>query len=238
MHAIINPRIKSVSSNHKNRMLLAFFVLLLSPFLILTQFNCCADDELIFTNCPKTDTCAIGSTFEFNLLKLHSSLSTHALISGAVSNESFGNGTDEVYGLIMCFASTDVPTCIKCLKDATSNTTQPCFPRVTATVVYYPCMLSYSCKDFFSTADPYIPHCVNSGSNSLDQKTKESLMHVFANLSVMAPYAPEMFSYDVVNGTTVSALVQCTKDLSPQECGKCISDAKSYFSTGISKLGQ
>jgi hypothetical protein len=210
-------------------MLLALSVLFLSPFLILTEFNCYGNAKLLFANCSETDTYGMGTTFESNLFKLLSSLHTDALINSAFSNESFGNSSNKVYGLVMCFADSTLTDCVNCLEYATSNATLPCTMKATATVLYDSCLLSYSRKNFLSVADPYVPFCLRRG-DSLDQKTQESLMKVLNNLSVTTPYTPEMFSTQVVNGKNMSALMQCTKDLSPQECSRCISNAMSYFS--------
>jgi Salt stress response/antifungal len=215
----------------KKIMLLAFFILLF-PILIQTKFKyCCASSESTpIYNCSQTDLYAPGSTFQSNLFKLRSLLSTEALINGAFSNESFGDGTDKIYGLTMCFASADLDTCIKCLNVVASRIIVPCQGSKIATAIYDQCMFSYSHKDFLSVADPYdIPHCIYNSNPLVEQKTKESLMQLIADLSVTAPYTPEMLSYGVVNGTTVAALMQCTKDLPPQECSKCISNALTYF---------
>ncbi|XP_078148974.1 cysteine-rich receptor-like protein kinase 15 [Carex rostrata] len=212
-------------------MLQAFSILFLSPFLILTQFNCYANAKQLAQNCSKTDTFEIGSTFESNLFKLLSSLHTDALINSAFSNKSFGNSPDKVYGLVICYADSTLVDCVNCLQDVTSNMTQPCSTSATATVFYDSCLLSYSSKNFLSVAELYKPSCLYSGANLLDQITLKSLMKVFTNLSAMTPYVPEMFSTQVVNGTNMTALVQCTKDLSPQECQRCISNEMSnYFS--------
>ncbi|XP_078148971.1 cysteine-rich receptor-like protein kinase 15 isoform X2 [Carex rostrata] len=209
-------------------MLQAFSILFLSPFLILTQFNCYANAKLLSQNCSQNDSFAIGSTFESNLFKLLSSLHTDALINSAFSNKSFGNSPNEVYGLVMCFADSTLVDCVNCLQDATSNMTQPRSMSATATVFYDSCLLSYSSKNFLSVAEPYEPSCFYSVGNSLDQKSQQALMTVLTNLSTTAPYTREMFSTQVVNGTNMSALLQCTRDLSPQECSRCISHLRSY----------
>ncbi|XP_078148970.1 cysteine-rich receptor-like protein kinase 15 isoform X1 [Carex rostrata] len=212
-------------------MLQPFSIIFLCPFLILTEFNCYANAKQLSPNCSKTDTFAIGTTIEYNLFKLLSSLRTDALINSAFSNKSFGIGPDEVYGLLMCFADSTLVDCVNCLQDATSNTTQPCSMSATATVQYDSCLISYSSKNILSVADPYYPFCLYNLDISLDQITLKSLMKVFTNLSATTPYVPEMFSTQVVNGTNMSALVQCTKNLSPQECQRCISNAMSnHFS--------
>jgi Salt stress response/antifungal len=210
-------------------MTLSFSILVLSPLLILTQFNCYSNAKLLNSNCSKTDTYAIGDTIESNLFKLFSSLSTDALINSGFSNRSFGNSPDKVYGLVMCYNDYSTQDCVNCIRNITSSTTQPCSMSATATVLYDPCLLSYSSKDFFSVADHYMPYCLYSGANSLDEKTQKSLIDVLANLSASTPYKSEMFSTKVVSGADMSAFMQCTRDLSPEECQKCISYAMNYF---------
>jgi Salt stress response/antifungal len=212
-------------------MTLSFSVLFLSPLLILTQFNCCSNAKLLNSNCSQTDTYAIGDTFESNLFKLFSTLSTDALANSGFSNRSFGNNTDKVYGLVMCYNDCSTQDCVNCIRNITSSTTQPCSMSATATVLYDSCLLSYSSKDFFSVALTGYnePYCLNSGVNSLNENTQKSLTDVLANLSATTPYKSGMFSTKVVSGTDMSAFMQCTRDLSPEQCRKCISYAMDFF---------
>lgn len=212
-------------------MLLALSVIFLSPFLTLTQFNCYADAAMLIPNCSFVDTYETGTTFESNLLHLLSSLSTNALINGAFYSDSFGNSPNTVYGLIMCFADSPLEDCIDCLQHSTSDATLTCSGSKTATVLYDSCVLSYSSKDFLSVADPYDPDFSLDGDIWDDEDSKNTVMQELENLSAKAPYASELFSFSnevVRRGTNVSVLVQCTKDLSPTECGNCISYTMPY----------
>ncbi|KAJ1689257.1 hypothetical protein LUZ63_013412 [Rhynchospora breviuscula] len=216
-------------------MLVALSALFLSPFLILTHFNSHARAKMLFSNCSTDDLYAIGSPFESNLFKLLASLNRDALINGAFSNDSVGDSQDKIYGLVMCFQDSTLANCIDCLRDATSNMTQPCFNSATATVFYESCVLSYSRQDFFSVADHSInvKHCLYSGADVFNGRTKslKSLRQALANASATTPHAPGMVSTStaMVNGMEMTVLMQCTRDLSPQECEKCITYGMSRW---------
>ncbi|KAJ3674889.1 hypothetical protein LUZ60_005505 [Juncus effusus] len=179
-------------------------LLFLSPLF----FQIFTNAKLLNSNCSTTDTYYIGSTFESNLFKLLSSLSTNAMTNSAFSDDSYGTSPDEAYGLIMCYADSSLADCTSCLQYATSNATQPCSMSATATVLYDSCTLSYSRKDFRYVSEPYAPYCLLSGENSLDQNTTKSLRQLMTNLSALAPNSSQMFASGTVSGTNVMGLVQ------------------------------
>ncbi|KAJ3674888.1 hypothetical protein LUZ60_005504 [Juncus effusus] len=200
-------------------------LLFLSPLL----FPIFTSAKLLDSNCSTTDTFSIGSTFESNLFKLLSSLSTNAMTNNGFSDDSYGTSSSEAYGLLMCYADSSLENCIECLQYASSNTTQPCSMSATATVLYDSCMLSYSNKDFRYVSDPYTPYCLHSGAYTLNQSTTKSLIKLINNLSVSAPNSSQMFANDAADGTDITGLVQCTRDLTAKECSTCISNAMMYF---------
>jgi Salt stress response/antifungal len=212
-------------------MLLSLPIIFLFPLLVITPFKCYAIAGMFTPNCSFVDTYATGTVFESNLLQLLSSLSTNAKINGAYNDNSFGSSPNKVYGLIMCLADSSLADCINCLEDATSSSTLTCSGSATATVFYDSCMLSYSRKNFLSVADPYDPDFSLDGEIWDDEDAKRTVMRALENLSAKAPYASEKFSFSnegVREDTNISALVQCTKDLSPMECQNCISYTMPY----------
>ena len=179
------------------------------------------------------------SAFEFNLRAVLSDLSSNA----TANNKPFYNTTvatrnhpeSNVYGMFFCWGDVPPQLCSKCVESATkavfSDPDQVFFCSLAtyAMITYRDCMIRYSNVSFFSTPD------LNSGyvsCVSVDVSNKTSLMSLYSKtINEVVEKAANSAVGDKKYATkeariagfhTLYCEAQCTPDLSPQDCRKCL----------------
>ncbi|KAF3320219.1 Cysteine-rich repeat secretory protein 38 [Carex littledalei] len=182
--------------------------------------------------------CSVNSSdtnFKNNLHDLLKSITTGAQTNGGFFNDMVGTSSDQIYGLGICYADSNLTTCNSCLSIVASQITNDCPDSKDAgswlesaryTLESGPCFIRYSNENFFSVADntSYLMHNWNNYSDT----------ELFAN-------ARNALFYQLISKTNTSAkmmasgeesvneigklygLLQCTRDLNHQECYKCLS---------------
>nr|CAB3489546.1 unnamed protein product [Digitaria exilis] len=151
-----------------------------------------------------------GSMFQVNADGLAHSLSMGAAVNGGFLNTSYGDPRDKSFGVIWCFADIGWAECKKCLERAPSYVSTACPRSRTGTLLYKECVLPYS--DEVS---------VNM-RNMMNQLIREAAM------------SPQQLAVangsQLYNGPTgVYGLLQCRRDLTPEECTKCLSYQVQYL---------
>ncbi|KAM7465173.1 hypothetical protein LguiB_012735 [Lonicera macranthoides] len=196
------------------------------------------DTEAIyrFHFCPNTTTYIPNSTYQTNLNLLLSTLSSKSTNNGTVFSTSTAgqNPPDIAYGLFLCrgniFNSMD---CDDCVAIAKAEITTRCPNEKSAVLWYDECMLRYSNASFFTTVvgEPMI-YLVNTAVIT-DEVTRfqQVLAETMDDLANRAPV--DNFNYQFVKGFATQqaivtssqrlyGLVQCTHDLSEQDCNGCL----------------
>eukprot|EP00258_Populus_trichocarpa_P039118 XP_024455137.1 cysteine-rich receptor-like protein kinase 10 isoform X5 [Populus trichocarpa] len=213
---------------------LKFYVILLS--LLTLAILTLAQENYLYHYCQNASTSTLNSTYRVNLNLLLSSLASNATLNNTIGfyNTSFGQSTDQVYGLFICrgdLSSTTV--CQNCVTFATKDIVQRC-PIGIASIVYYDaCILRYSNVNFFSKVDQ-IPgfSLLNTQNITTEPQRFNNLVGATANdLAARAASAPPGAKKFAVNKTSFDAfqniysLAQCTPDLSSSDCNRCLSAA-------------
>ncbi|KAL2334500.1 hypothetical protein Fmac_015713 [Flemingia macrophylla] len=210
-------------------------ILFLFIVLILATSEAQEDDpSLINQNCSSEKT-NFGTPFHSNLKTLLSSL----LPSKATEGSKFYNTTitdknpsDSVYGVFMCRGDLPPTICSQCVLSATRNLLSECSLNKEAVIWYNECMVRYSYHSFFSTM-------VTAPSCSMANKAQVSNSQSFMSLleSTVNQTAQEASHHqnkyatgqkdvsDSNSSKTLYCLAQCTPDLSPNDCNKCLSEA-------------
>ncbi|EXB31401.1 Cysteine-rich receptor-like protein kinase 25 [Morus notabilis] len=204
-------------------------VLLLS--FILYDLACGFPKSPPYNFCSTTTTYTENSPFQNNLIDLLQTLTSNAS-SSKFYNTSNGNDTNhKVYALYMCLNYVSSETCRYCMTRASQEDIGRLCPNSTEAYVYEEyCQLRYSDYNFFGKLsfsenlplanvqriqDPEkFSSVVNKTLRSL---TKSAAFNASSNM-----YATGEASYE---DKTIYALVQCTKDLSPYYCSKCLQRA-------------
>ncbi|KAL9447452.1 hypothetical protein AB3S75_015010 [Citrus x aurantiifolia] len=204
------------------------FVTALSVQISLTK----ADDKptYIYQNCPSTNFTP-NSAYQSNLNLLLSTLRSNATrgssdkFSKGFYNTTTGHEPNKVYGLFLCRGDFGAETCQNCVSVATSDTAQLCPFGKENTIGYEECLLRYSNISFFSVLDTSFRlsqwNVENSPSRSFDQFVWNSMNEaVNQALSTTKMFATVKKNYTA--SQTLYSLVQCTPDLSRDDCSICL----------------
>ncbi|KAM7465174.1 hypothetical protein LguiB_012736 [Lonicera macranthoides] len=191
--------------------------------------------------CSNTTTYTPNSTYQTNLNLLLSTLSSNATFSSNSTNNGtfFSTSTagqnppNIAYGLFLCRGDVTSTVCRDCVAIVTAEITNRCPNQKSAVIWYNECMLRYSNASFFSTVvgEPMF-YLVNI-ANVTDQVTRfqQVLAETMDDLVNRAPV--DNFNDQFVKGFATQqaivtssqrlyALVQCTQDLSEQDCKGCL----------------
>ncbi|KAI5423516.1 cysteine-rich receptor-like protein kinase 10 isoform X2 [Lathyrus oleraceus] len=186
---------------------------------------------------PPYETCSTRniytnrSSFENNLSNLLLSLPSN--VSASISkfgNTSSGIGLDRVYGLYMCLDFVSNETCHKCVANAIEDIVKLC-PQSDEAVVYEEfCQLRYSNKNFIGSLNITGNIGKDNVQNISEPEKYESVVNkILNNLTEIASFnvSTNMYATGKVafEDKTVYALVQCTRDLSANDCSKCLQSA-------------
>ncbi|XP_016648803.1 PREDICTED: cysteine-rich receptor-like protein kinase 10 isoform X1 [Prunus mume] len=192
---------------------------------------------------------ADNSTFQKNLHSLLISLPSNASVS-KMYNTSTGNDTaDTVYGLYMCLNYVTNETCHDCINTAQSAIVTLCPSSKEAVVWEEMCQLRYSDANFFGKLNVADNIPLANKKNISDPEKFESLVNeTLRGLAKQAAYnlSAKMYATRDVpfEDKVVYALVQCTTDLSGDDCGQCLQKAivdvlrEFYFSIGARLLSR
>jgi len=228
---------------------LKFHVILLS--LLTLAILTLAQENYLYHYCQNATTSTLNSTYRVNLNLLLSSLASNATRNNTIGfyNTSFGQSTDQVYGLFICrgdLSSTTV--CQNCVTFATKDIVQRC-PIGIASIVYYDaCILRYSNVNIFSKVDQspsFSFSLLNTRNITNEPQRFNNLVGATVNdLATRAASAPPGAKKIAVNKTyfdafqNIYSLAQCTPDLSSFDCNNCLSAARARLPICCSsKLG-
>jgi hypothetical protein len=186
-----------------------------------------------------------GSLFKKNLDDLLLTLSGSAARSSWFNTSTVGIDGDQVFGLIMCYADRNATECLDCLAGAPERTMTLCRGSRNVSVHYDACLLRYSDTRFFAADFTYGVHDADDftvsppSPNATDMETMTGVRsQLMDELVEKAGDRPERFyNYslpykDALLGTDVmSGLAQCTRDLAPSDCNRCIAVYTPLLST-------
>ncbi|KAL4628525.1 hypothetical protein ACB092_05G245400 [Castanea dentata] len=201
-----------------------------------------------YKNCSDTGNYAVTSPFQNNLNNILHSLSSNASIS-KFYNTSTGNDTDRVYGLYMCLDYVTNESCHDCITAASHDMLKLC-PSTTEAVVWEEiCQLRYSKISFFGILDVTGNIPLDNKKNNSQPELFKSIVNVTLNaLAYQAAFNLSANMYATGEAAfqdkTIYALVQCTRDLSANDCNLCLQSATAdilrvyYYSVGARLLSR
>ncbi|KAK4258915.1 hypothetical protein QN277_005310 [Acacia crassicarpa] len=189
-----------------------------------------AQPTFLFNNCSSVKTFTANSAFQSDLTTLLSSLASYRTANTDFYNTTVAGQGETAYGLFMCRGDVTLEICHQCVVEATQRLTSDCQFSKEAVIWYDECMLRYSNTSFFSTVDtrPRVGllntgNIANPGSfMRLLFKTMNETADVAAKPALdQKKYATkEAF---ISGFQTLYCLAQCTPDLSPSDCRRCLS---------------
>jgi len=198
--------------------------------IMVTLFTMASSQSLNYVNddCHNSTTKeqALTLTFSTNLNTTLSRLSSDAATSKGYNHTTTGNG-DAVYGLYDCRGDVTGPFCQFCVSTAASEILRQCPNRSSAVIWYNYCILRYSSQNFFGnlTTTPSWEIVENSKNTTDPQELQqaESYMQSLkreATVETNKLYA--MGGFNLSDGEERFGLVQCSRDLTNDECSQCL----------------
>ncbi|XP_008224860.1 PREDICTED: cysteine-rich receptor-like protein kinase 10 [Prunus mume] len=210
-------------------------VSILSSIFVVTllSFPSPAEADYLYHVCQNTTTFTPNSTFQSNLNRLLSTLSSNATRPSGFYNAtaSSSSSNDPVYGLFLCrgdVAATDA--CKSCVSTATSDVFQRCPTEKQVVIWYDDCMLRYSNESFFSTmAESPSLFMWNTrkviGNVSDQNRFNQVLATGVSEIAAEASNKDRKFATKeakVSEFTSLYMLGQCTQDLSSGDYHWCL----------------
>ncbi|THG05724.1 cysteine-rich receptor-like protein kinase 10 [Camellia sinensis] len=166
-----------------------------------------------------------------------------SLSSKAAQNNSFYKDTsNNLYGLYQCRGDVATDMCQKCVEAAIQEIQQPyrCQSKSRADIWYDECTLRYAPVNFFGTVklDPLVL-MYNARNASSPNNTYVDTLSLMNRLASEAGKEPMMYyAHDELPATAgdvapknVSATVQCCKDISGDDCNRCLQNLAMYAET-------
>ncbi|KAL6562208.1 hypothetical protein OROGR_003215 [Orobanche gracilis] len=196
---------------------LTFLLFLQTNLLFLVQ-SICLDNGNYTTN----------STYSDNLSTVLSSLRENIDTNGFY-NASAGREPDRANAIALCRGDVQLDTCRRCIRNITADLRTSCPNQKQAIDWYEFCMLRYSDETIYGTltrSPPGLWMLNPQNATSADQ-FMDDLRSLLDNLRGQASYGGSLRKVAAGNGTgpnfqNIFALVQCTPDLSPEDCGSCL----------------
>ncbi|XP_068492439.1 cysteine-rich receptor-like protein kinase 6 [Phaseolus vulgaris] len=224
---------------------MASYFSLVYHFILLTFINFATTKaQYDYSECSNSlnSTSTPNSTFQFNNLRtLLSYLTSNATADKQFYNTTVGsrNHSDTVYGMFLCWGDVPPHLCTQCVANTTKAIFQDLYPpefgcnylSKEAMFGNDDCMIRYSNNSFFSIADTSSPgsSCImnNHSMMSLLSKTLNKAADEAANFPIGAKkYATK--EARISGFQTLYSEAQCTPDLSPQDCRKCLNATILY----------
>ncbi|CAD6333400.1 unnamed protein product [Miscanthus lutarioriparius] len=213
----------------RQRSLLPLVLICASSSVLLLTATTNADNLTFYmkADCLDSTNYTRGSAFQANLDAILSSLPAAAAASssGFAKNITGGAAPDQVYGLAQCRGDISAERCRACLVNSAREVASRCPGRKSAVLIYEGCLLRYSNASFFGEADTSNPLYMCDLDNATQPQFASSLDGLMRSLAEKAYGSPRLFaagSVDLADYEKIYGMVQCTRDLGPDDCEGCL----------------
>ncbi|EXB97657.1 Cysteine-rich receptor-like protein kinase 25 [Morus notabilis] len=188
-----------------------------------------------YHSCPNTTTFAPNSTYQSNLNSLLSSLSSNATSREHHNATAGGRDPSTVsYGLFFCRGDVGTKDCRECVQSAVEDVRNRCPVEKDAIIWYEQCQLRYSNLSFFGALDEtptiYLWNTADiTEKERFNQLVEDTLNEATAEAAKGRP-GGEKFAMRTANFSRFQklyGLVQCSPDLSSEDCNRCLQDSVS-----------
>ncbi|XP_019171519.1 PREDICTED: uncharacterized protein LOC109167071 [Ipomoea nil] len=220
-------------------------------FLTILSLHVCAmaaddfDVNFEWHNCGENGTYTGGSPYGINLNTLVSSLSDK-LNNYGFYNGSIGEDSERASAIALCRGDADINLCRTCVKETAGRIIDLCPTQKEAFGWYNICSIYYSDKSIIGGSWQTAP-VKEQNSNITHENAvefNEDLAKLVNRLRGTAANGDQFLKYaaDSIPGPgsqTIYAYMQCTPDLSVQDCTDCLNNATTVWnnSDGKGKIG-
>ncbi|XP_068667813.1 cysteine-rich receptor-like protein kinase 10 [Aristolochia californica] len=217
---------------------ISFFYSLL--LLLMFGLKSAQQQFFVYPICTGSSNFTLNRTFQTNLNLLLPALSSNTSRTGFY-NTTIGRSPDRIHSLVLCRGDISSTSCEACVNEASQAVTQRC-PRSKGAAIWYElCFLRYSDQDFFSSLDAsprgYFWNTQNTTNPYLFKKQLGNLTNRLVLQAVDDP-SGRLFASGQVGFNDfqrIYGLVQCTRDLSKDDCRSCLQTAVSRIPTCCDK---
>ena len=205
-------------------------------FLFLITFVSQAKPEFLYNFCINDNgNYTANSTYQNNLNTLLSNLTSNTQINYGFYNLSYGQNTDKVNAIGLGRGDVKPDVCRSCLNDSRVLLTKLCPNQKEAIGWYEDCMLRYSNRSIFGVmeASPSFYMANPNNVTEVDQfnpvlgNLMRKLREIAASSDSRLKFATDSAPDVNLIFQTIYGLVQCTPDLSQQDCNNCLEGAIS-----------
>ncbi|KAJ0827397.1 putative Gnk2-like domain-containing protein [Helianthus annuus] len=204
-------------------------LLLLTSFIFISLINTTttfAQPDFLYSFCQNAENYTANSTYQKNLNTALSTLPTTNNGFGFY-NFSTSQGNDTVYSVSLCRGDINLDVCQSCLNDSIVKLRQVCPNQKEAFAYYDYCMLKYSNQIILGTTGTRFYTRGNPRNITDIDGFNGALAPLLRKLRVEAAAGGPLkkFASDNTSGpgfSTIYGLVQCTPDLSEQQCSNCL----------------
>ncbi|PWA56376.1 Concanavalin A-like lectin/glucanase, subgroup [Artemisia annua] len=158
-------------------------------------------------------------------------------IPDTANPRSIGQIPNQVNAIALCRGDVQPDSCRRCINTASTRVREACPNQKAAIGWHDDCMLRYSNVTFLGTLDTRIGGSIANGNNATSvPQFNQALDQLLDQLRSDASRGGSLRKYAAnstsgPNFTTIYALMQCTPDLSEDECYTCLDRAIRYIPT-------
>ncbi|GLU22955.1 hypothetical protein SLE2022_389910 [Rubroshorea leprosula] len=198
-------------------------------YLFISAFTTARSDEL-FSYCAANASFVKNSTYQANLNRLLSNLSSDIQKGSGFYNVSYGQNNNKVNAIALCRGDVGAEICRSCITNSTKELKKECPTQKEAIVWHDECMLRYSNRSIFGKMLTEPNGCMANTENASDtNQFYQVVTTLLDDLRSRAASGGTRRKFAIGHGNvshsvTVYALVQCTPDLSKAECSNCLSN--------------
>ncbi|KAJ8451777.1 hypothetical protein Cgig2_007260 [Carnegiea gigantea] len=156
-------------------------------------------------------------------------------MNNGFSGLSSGAGNNTVYGLAQCRGDLDIKQyCYPCIQDAIQQIQKDCPGKSDAQIWCDYCTVRYSQDNFFGTFDASQNALVRNQDDYKDPKTLFAKLGplfegIISKAADPANSGLAIAQVDLTDGDTLYGGAQCTMDLRPFDCARCLGAAVKKF---------
>ncbi|CAK8573741.1 unnamed protein product [Lathyrus sativus] len=211
----------------------AYVFLFFALIIATTTTQAATDLSYIQNYCPNTTTFSPNTTYQTNLNKLLSLLTSNSTNKNGFYYTTVGqnNPGNTVYGAFLCRGDLTTKDCQDCVSVASNQILQNCPTEKESVIWLSECMIRYSNIAFFSiAAEVPVQTLWNTASVTEQNRFMQLLADTMnaATAEAVNGGGDKKFGTKKTNFTgfqTLHTLAQCTPDLSKSGCEKCLTIA-------------
>ncbi|KAL9321313.1 hypothetical protein ACSQ67_013152 [Phaseolus vulgaris] len=197
---------------------------------------CLADTNMKSgSQCSEADYSDTDATFQTNLRSLLDSLASNVVEHHGFYQNVAGKKANRVYGTVLCRGDISVSNCSDCTLNSTRVATNDCPMSNDVTIWFRWCFLRYSNESFFGDMQQAAVTITNETDFDDPSVVSEGLPFM-TGIAAEAPDKSFMFHTAVLNANKSGkryGMAQCTRDISREDCRRCLDAQLVTFRTVI-----